>query len=378
MGLFADLLIVSTAVYTGVALLFFLGLCRTRLNKSFPDQPFISVVIAARNEADFITSCLDSLSRQTYPADRFEILVVDDASHDNTATLVNTWIQKLPNLKLLKVGQAFSDMAAKKRPMSVGICHARGEWITTTDADCTVPPTWLFSLATHMHPDVGVVIGFSQIKTAKTQLTFFERLQAFDFLSLMAAAAGAVGLGFPLAATGQNLSYRKSLFDKVGGFKTIGHRPSGDDVLLLQLLRKAWTGRILFATRPDTYVSTWRTETPISFFRQRCRWASNAAYQLKLNPVFFIYILSVFLTNALIFLGLLWDGTTGDRSLPVVCFLLKIMADLLVVGQGARLFKRQELLFVLPVWELFQLPYTLFMGIAGTLGKFTWKGRRHT
>ena len=103
-----------------------------------------------------------------------------------------------------------------------------------------------------MAADTGVVIGFSQL----TSRSFFDRLQAYDFLTLMTAAAGTVGLGIPLAASGQNFAYRKCLFEKVGGFRDIAHRPSGDDVLLLQLLRQAWDGRIAFAADPGTYATT--------------------------------------------------------------------------------------------------------------------------
>ena len=315
------------------------------------------------------------MKQQTYPSEFFEILVVDDDSTDNTAQIVSA--APIDNLRLLSVGDSFPEMAAKKRPMSVGIQQARGEWILTTDADCTVPPHWIAQMAAYMTTDTGVVIGFSQLKTATEKLTAFERLQAFDFLTLLSAAAGATGLGFPLAASGQNLAYRKELFDRVNGFSRIAHRPSGDDVLLLQLLRRAWAGRFAFATCPKTFVSTWRSETPASFAQQRRRWASNAAYQLKLNPIFFLYIAIIFLTNALIPLSFGMAIFNNNYLLPIACFVTKTFADLLVTWRGAHIFGRTDLLHQLPLWELFQVPYTVLIGLTGTLRGFTWKGRHH-
>lgn len=296
--------------------------------------------------------------------------MVDDDSEDDTAAIVDACAKHMPNVRLLGVGSAFPEMAAKKRPMSVGIHHARGEWIATTDADCQAPPTWLSGLSAYMHPDVGAIIGFSHLSTDQRGL--FQRLQALDFLALMAAAAGAAGLGIPLAASGQNLSYRKALFNQVGGFRAIAHRPSGDDVLLLQLLRRAWPGRIVFADDPGAFVSTHRAETPASFWRQRRRWASNAAYQLTLNPAFFAYIGVVFLLNVLILAGLFFS--TGPA---LMCYLAKTLCDLLVIVAGARRFSRTDLLSALPLWLLLQPPYTLLVGLFGTLGGFSWKGRRH-
>ena len=191
MDIIHHLLLLSTVLYTLVALCFFFGLFRLNNQPCADETPFISIVIAARNEADYIGLCLDSLKQQTYPSDRFEILVVDDDSTDNTSQIVAS--TRLDNLHLLSVDNSFPEMVAKKRPMSVGIHRARGEWILTTDADCTVPPTWIASMASYMAADIGVVIGFSQL----TSRSFFYRLQAYDFLTLMAATAGAAGTGIP-------------------------------------------------------------------------------------------------------------------------------------------------------------------------------------
>ena len=371
MDIVLHLLLLFTVLYTLVALCFFFGLFRLNNQPRTAETPFISIVIAARNEADYIGLCLHSLKQQTYPSDRFEILVVDDDSTDDTSQIVSSTC--LDNLHLLSVDNSFPEMAAKKRPLSVGIHRARGEWILTTDADCTVPPTWVASMASYMEADIGVVIGFSQL----TSRSFFDRLQAYDFLTLMAAAAGAAGLGMPLAASGQNFAYRKGLFEKVGGFRDIAHRPSGDDVLLLQLLRQAWDGRIAFAADPDAYATTHRPETPASLWQQRKRWASNAAYQLRLNPIFFSYIAVVFFINALIPAAFVISMTDGTYTLPLICWGAKILVDLFVAGKGIHIFKRIDLLIIFPLWEIIQIPYTILIGLAGTLRGFAWKGREH-
>jgi len=366
---------VSTGLYIGVAAYFLMGLYKPYIPPHHAPQPFISVVIAARNESGYIGNCLKSLTQQTYPSHLFEVLIVDDASSDNTARIVEDFSKTYPYIHLLNVGNQFPQMAAKKRPMSVGIHQAKGEWIATTDADCQLLPTWLTQLASYMHTDTDVIIGFSQIKTAQDPLTPFEKLQACDFLSLMSAAAGSAHMGYPLAATGQNFAYRKTLFDRVGGFSKVAHRPSGDDVLLLQLMRKASTNKMVFASSPETFVSTHRPETPSSFWRQRKRWASNAAFQIRLNPYFFAYILVVFGAHALIPISLLLHPHT--YFIPLGCWLVKSIADGFVIHKGAQAFNRKDLLPIWPLWEIVQPFYIFFIGIVGTLGGFTWKDRHH-
>ncbi|MDA0710676.1 MAG: glycosyltransferase [bacterium] len=369
------ILAVSTLLYIAVALSFWRGLFKPFTPVQDGVKPFLSVVIAARDEEDYIADCLQSLVAQTYPSDRFEVLVVDDDSSDATAQIVETFAHTYPHIRLLSVGTEFDAMAAKKRPMSVGIKNANSEWILTTDADCRVPPTWLEHLSVYMHSNTDAIIGFSQIKSGVNQLTLFERLQACDFLSLMSAAAGSTNLGYPLAATGQNFIYRKSLFNQVGGFSTISNRPSGDDVLLLQLFKRFSKRQFLFASDPKTFVTTHRSESLAGFWRQRKRWASNADYQIRLNPAFFLYILVVFAHRALIPISLLFFP--HFYGVPIGCWLAGASVDWLVINQGARTFHRTDLLPVWPIWEFMQPFYILLIGIAGTFGGFTWKDRHH-
>jgi cellulose synthase/poly-beta-1,6-N-acetylglucosamine synthase-like glycosyltransferase len=268
--------------------------------------------------------------------------------------------------------------------MNAGIRASRGEVLLTTDADCRAQPTWVASTVACFEPDVGAVIGFSQIAPSKS-VTPVQKLQALDFLALMSAAAGAANLGVPLAASGQNLAYRRTLFEAAGGFREIGHRPSGDDVLLLQLLRRAGKGRIVFNADPGAFNVTDRVETLRGLIRQRRRWASNAAVQARLNRGFFGYIAAVFLVNLLIpwaLLDALLRGTSASDCLsvaavPLVCLGVKTLADLAVLLRGAILFRRLDLLPAFPLWAALQPFYIVCIGLAGALGGFTWKGRRH-
>jgi cellulose synthase/poly-beta-1,6-N-acetylglucosamine synthase-like glycosyltransferase len=58
---------------------------------------YISVIIPARNEEGGIKTCLESITKQTYPENLFEILVIDDHSTDNTASIVRSFQEKISN-----------------------------------------------------------------------------------------------------------------------------------------------------------------------------------------------------------------------------------------------------------------------------------------
>ena len=341
------------------------------------DAIFVSVVVAARNEEAFIGDCLASLVRQTCPADRYEVVVADDDSEDGTRDIVRAFAARHANVRLVTPGPEDAGLRAKKRPMNAGIRESRGEILLTTDADCRVPPTWVASTVAHFAPDVGAVVGFSQVARSRSG-GWVERLQGIDFLALMSAAAGALGVGVPLAASGQNLAYRRSLFEAAGGFREIGRRASGDDVLLLQLMRRARQGRIVFNTDPGAFVETHRTESLTGLVRQRLRWASNGASQARLNPPFFLYISAVFLSNLLIPLTLI-AGLIRDASVtvPFACGIVKTLAEFAVLLCGASAFRRFDLLRAFPLWAALQPFYIVFVGLFGSVGRFAWKGRRH-
>ena len=97
--------------------------------------PFISVIIAARNEADNIVACIESVYRCGHPRDRLEFIVVDHASADATKTLAREAGATVIELHTGRIGKV----------RNTGLRAAKGEYVAFVDADCIVPPTWLAS-----------------------------------------------------------------------------------------------------------------------------------------------------------------------------------------------------------------------------------------
>lgn len=96
-------------------------------------MPFITIVVPVRNEARCIVQTLTSLARQEYPADRFEIIVADGRSTDDTAALVRGLQQHTPNLKLVDNPKRWSSAAR-----NLGIQHGQGDLFVIIDGHCDV------------------------------------------------------------------------------------------------------------------------------------------------------------------------------------------------------------------------------------------------
>jgi GT2 family glycosyltransferase len=115
---------------------------RRRADKGAPapaPEVDISVVVAVRDQGRLVTGLLSALDAQTLPPERFEVIVVDDASRDETQTIVRRWVAAAPERRVLATGAGRGPGAAR----NLGIRSARAPWIAFTDGDTLPEPDWL-------------------------------------------------------------------------------------------------------------------------------------------------------------------------------------------------------------------------------------------
>src|SRR5574337_432222 len=84
-------------LYVIQVLMLLIGLRRIRDNASNDQMPFVSVVVAARNEEQNLADCLESVLHQTYPKEKFEVILVNDNSTDRTGEICQSFTQRFQN-----------------------------------------------------------------------------------------------------------------------------------------------------------------------------------------------------------------------------------------------------------------------------------------
>lgn len=358
-------------IYGVTLLLFRLGLNHPT-RPAAKELPFVSVVIAVKNEEHNLPNLLECLQAQTYLRERWELIIVDDNSTDQTRSILQAQIKNIPNLKIYSVVGNSALLRYKKAALAAGIYNAGGEIIVTTDADCRMGPRWLASMVSYFQEDVGIVVGFSGIQA---QQDFFTRWQALDYLLLMAAAQGATNLGMAWACSGQNWAFRKILFERVGGYQRLRERVGGDDSLFMQLIRRKTRAKAVFASEPDAWVTTQPVDRIGNFLRQRIRWAAEANYMHRLNPLFFAIILATFLVNLLpLIFCCLWLGGLNLGGWALGMILFKFGVEFVLAKAAVQIYHRPELLSNFPFWFVVQMPYVVAMGIASFWGnRIGWK-----
>jgi len=203
----------------------------------------ISVVIPAYNEEQYLDRCLVALARQTYPAGRFEVIVVDNGSTDGTAEIA----RRYGGVRVIaepRKGVAYARQA--------GFAAARGAVIASTDADTTVPPFWVSRIAAHFraNPALGAVYGPVHWPDGRPVEQLLVRYPVT--WGLWASNRVRRSLWW-----GSNFAVRQEVFWEAGGFPVRWGAGSGEDTELARQVRRI--APVRFDPRLIVHASSRRT-----------------------------------------------------------------------------------------------------------------------
>lgn len=336
-------------------------------NSQEPDLK-LSVIIAARNEEENIGKLLQTIETQTYPKSLFEVIVVDDHSTDNTATIASSF----SFVKLIKL-QFDNINSYKKKAIETGIAAASGDLIVITDADCIVQPGWLKTIAAFKQNTNAVFIAAPVV--IENAPTLLQTFQSFDFMVLQGITAASVQKRIHNMCNGANLAYERKTFFEVNGFSGIDHIASGDDMLLMQKISTRFPGRIAYLLSKHAIVTTQPAKTWKEFFSQRIRWASKATNYNDIrifSALFLVYFFNCALLALLIagfWMPYLWLGF-------LAILFAKIIVEIIFISPVAKFYNKERLLKLFPLYQPLHIVYTVIAGWLGTFGSFEWKGRK--
>lgn len=337
------------------------------------EPPFVSILIAARNEEKHLPALLNLLLAQDYPPNLFEIRLVDDRSEDRTSDILAEFQSRYPNrLHTLRVDQVPAGMSPKKHALSLAIQAAKGEIWVTTDADCLMGEKWLSSLISAFQPDTGLVLGLTTY-TQNPSPSFWDSTIALEFASYAFASASLVGLGFPVSGNANNIAYRRQAHADQSNRLQHAHLVSGDDDFLLQGIHATGQWRIGYALHPESAVTTAPPESVRHFWEQRKRWAGKCIHY---QPQQLLFLLGIYAYYAAILLALVNALIGCGPWLPALCFFgIKTACDYFVMKDATHRFGQRPLMKGFLGAALLHIPLILAAVIAGSIGSFTWKGQ---
>lgn len=332
--------------------------------------PFVTVLIAARNEEFSLMKTLKSIGNSNFPRSNYEVIVVDDHSMDNTHLICSKAISDGYVDFVLRLPEGCS---GKKMAIEYGVKNAKGTIVLMTDADCQVSQDWIKAHAVrYVHrPETQMVYG--PVQYDQGHRSIFKRMLNAELTGLVGVGASSLALGSPSMINAANMSFRKHIFNEVGGYSDNAHIPTGDDEFLLRKVHGKWPKGICFLKDQQSIVVTDAPETVSEFFNQRRRWASkwkdHNDLASKLVPVV------VFLLNALLIISMLALITGELTPFWGSLLFLKLVVDTSFVSMIRSSLRLKNEVWDLVVLQIIYPFYVVLFGIASNFGSYQWKNR---
>ncbi len=376
--LFVVILVFVTACYLGLIASLLYGwkkLPGFNFESSNSETGF-SIVIPYRNEAANLPGLFKSLSGLHYPFEKFEIILVNDSSQDQSKVLCEDFQANFPEMNIKLIESERNSTSPKKDAIQTAINHSDYDFVVTTDADCIVPVNWLtgfdLEICRKNSKFIAGPVGFIQEPGKKRPM--FNNFEEMEFMSLQSTTIGSFGIEKPFMCNAANICYEKESFLRHSGFIGNENIASGDDVFLLQKFSKKGI-KTSFIKSAEFIVLTRYQESITGLISQRIRWAAKASsYKSSFGKftgliVFFMNLLLIIYTVLALFEVISYEYV-------MLVFLLKFNADFILIYKAAKFFKRENLMrsylwcsILYPFFSVYIAGLSLFIG-------YEWKGRR--
>lgn len=229
---------------------------------------FISVVAPFRDARPYIGQCLQSLLSQSYPADRYEIIMVDNNSTDGSAQLAVS----SRRVKLLYEARPGA-YAARNR----GIEHAKGDVIAFIDADCSARGDWLAAIASGMRDTPSLLllgtVAFAKESFGLSALAAYEAEKAAFVFSGNTSEIyyGSAG----------NMAMRRGVLKEFGPFAEV--RRGGDTTFVQDVINRYTCSAVSFV--PEMLVRHLEITSPLSWYRKLVHYGASHEKYRKLCDV---------------------------------------------------------------------------------------------
>jgi cellulose synthase/poly-beta-1,6-N-acetylglucosamine synthase-like glycosyltransferase len=248
---------------------------KDKLNRHPVELPGLSVLIPAHNEEMVIERTLKSIFASDYPKDRLEVLVLNDASTDQTAAILNRLVKTHPQLNVIHIPQGEGGRG-KAAVLNRGLGMTRFPLVAVFDADNQPESRSLRYLASQftLHPELAGALGkFRTQNRNRNLLTRFINIEGLSFQWIV--QAGRWKLLKIATLPGTNFIIRKEAVQQLGGWDE--EALTEDAELSLRMLENGL--RIKFVP----YAVTWEQEPEnlATWFRQRTRWARGNFYLMR-------------------------------------------------------------------------------------------------
>jgi len=294
---------------------------------------------------------------------------VDDHSTDKTLEYATTIAETSGGcLRVISAPMCPSGVGPKKNALMAGIAISKGDLLLFTDADCVVPTGWVQAHVNCYDKQTGAVTGpvFKPEGGA-----FVHRVAFWERVLIGMTSAAAIGWGKPASASGANFSYRRSIYDELGGLALAAVAAGDDDLMAQEIARRGW--QVDFASGADAVV----IETRFGSLRQQVHSAIRHQATLPHYPLFWRGLFAASILAAMLQVPLFVLGIFLPEA-RIACWggiAVRGLLDAWSTRRFARIYGFRPGILPLLVCELALPFYLAGRALLSFFPAFSWHGR---
>jgi len=332
-----------------------------------PKRVPISVIVCAKNEEENIKNFIPLLAQQNYSD--YEIVLIDDASSDETLEIFEGFEKHYSNVKLVKVENNEAFWGNKKFALTLGIKAAKNEYLLFTDADCYPKTTeWIKEMSAQFTKEKTIVLGYGAYEKIKN--SFLNKIIRFETLMTATQYFSWAKLGKPYMGVGRNMAYKREEFFKTNGFIEHMKIRSGDDDLFINEASNSKNTTI--CCTQDSFTFSKPKTTFKEWFAQKRRHVATANYYKTFDRI----QLAIFYCSQLLFILLLIVLLAFQFQWIIVTSLIgfRYLFAWISIGFAAGKLKEKDLIYWFPIIEITLIITQLNIFISNTFSKpVQWK-----
>ena len=333
-----------------------------KAQKITPKKLPISVIVCAKNEEENVKKFIPLLAEQDYPD--FEIILIDDASSDNTLEVFEEFEKMYPNITLVKVQNNEAFWGNKKYALTLGIKTAKKEYLLFTDADCyPTSKDWIATMSSQFTMQKTIVLGYGGYE--KIAKSFLNKLIRFETVLTATQYFSWTKLGRPYMGVGRNMAYKKEEFFNVNGYINHIQVRTGDDDLFINEAATPKNTTVIYApesftySKPKTTYKEWKNQkrrhlSTVSHYKKRDKF--------KMSLFFLSQLLFFILPSILLAYEFQW-------IIVLALIVVRYAVAWTVVGCAARKLKEKGLKFLFPIIEIVSIYFQINTFIANLISK---------
>ena len=368
----------GVVVVVNVLLIFGIKFNFKQFDTKLKGCPPVAILLAVRNEAHFLPSCLDHLLAVEYPRGKLQIWIGNDMSEDDTLSIAQRYARQDDRIRVVDVAGTLGEARAKANIIAHLVQASAqatppADILLVTDADGQATPGWVKGMLRHWqaeppHPVTGIVTGVTVVEGHRA----WDVGQRIDWLFALGMVKVASDLGVPVATLGNNMLLYRPAYEATGGYETMPFSITEDFQILHRTVERGYGFRNIID--PDALVMTQPMTDLAQLLQQRKRW-THGALQLP------VYLVAILLLQAF-FYPILLVVAVQQPLLAIGLWVSKVLTQagfIFMVVRKVNLptpLRKQTLTYLIP----FEL-YSALLSLISLLYYLTpirivWKGRQ--